>query len=50
MICKKTELTGFRNIEDAEVEFSDGVTVLVGGNAEGKTHSARASAGQKKRK
>ena len=42
MICKKTELTGFRNIEHAEVEFSDGVNVLVGGNAEGKTNMLEA--------
>lgn len=42
MICKKTELVNFRNIERAELEFSDGVNVLVGGNAEGKTNMLEA--------
>lgn len=38
MLCKKINLTNFRNIESAELEFSDGVNVLVGNNAEGKTN------------
>ena len=38
MICKRISVEGFRNIESADVEFSDGVNVLVGNNAQGKTN------------
>ena len=38
MYCKKIKLRGFRNIERAEVEFSEGVNILVGENAQGKTN------------
>lgn len=38
MICKRISVEGFRNIEAATVEFSDGVNVLVGNNAQGKTN------------
>lgn len=38
MYCKKIKLRGFRNIESAEVEFSEGVNILVGENAQGKTN------------
>ena len=38
MYCKKIKLRGFRNIESAEVEFSEGVNILAGENAQGKTN------------
>lgn len=38
MYCKKIKLRDFRNIEKAEVEFSEGVNILVGENAQGKTN------------
>ncbi len=38
MFCKKISCEGFRNIDSAEVEFSDGVNVLYGANAQGKTN------------
>ena len=38
MYCKKIKVTGFRNIDNAEVEFSEGVNILVGENAQGKTN------------
>ncbi len=38
MKCKSIEVTHFRNIEKAEVEFSDGVNLLHGDNAQGKTN------------
>ena len=38
MYCKKIKVSGFRNIESAEVEFSRGVNILVGENAQGKTN------------
>lgn len=38
MYCKKISVRDFRNIEDQSVEFSDGVNVLYGNNAEGKTN------------
>ncbi len=38
MYCKKINVTNFRNIHSAEVEFSDGVNILVGENAQGKTN------------
>lgn len=38
MIIKKLALQNFRNIANAEIEFSDSVTVICGNNAEGKTN------------
>jgi len=38
MYCKKISVRDFRNIENETVEFSDGVNLLVGNNAEGKTN------------
>ena len=38
MICKRISVEGFRNIETAEVEFCDGVNILIGNNAQGKTN------------
>ena len=38
MYCKKIKVSGFRNIESAEVGFSEGVNILVGENAQGKTN------------
>lgn len=38
MICKKIKIENFRNIEKAEVCFSDGVNILLGDNAQGKTN------------
>ncbi len=38
MICKSIEVKNFRNIETAQVEFSDGVNLLHGDNAQGKTN------------
>ncbi len=38
MYCKKVEVENFRNIEKAEVTFSEGVNILAGANAQGKTN------------
>lgn len=38
MYCKKISVRDFRNIEKAEVEFCEGVNILSGRNAEGKTN------------
>ena len=38
MVCNKVEIRNFRNSEFAEVEFTDGVNVLFGSNAQGKTN------------
>ena len=38
MYCKKITVRDFRNVERASVEFCDGVNVLVGENAQGKTN------------
>lgn len=38
MVCKKIAVSDFRNIEKAEVAFSDGVNILIGENAQGKTN------------
>ena len=38
MYCKKITLTDFRNIERAEVNFDEGVNILYGANAQGKTN------------
>lgn len=39
MICKKIQYKDFRNIENAEIEFCDGVNIFYGNNAEGKTNA-----------
>ena len=38
MLCNGIELTDFRNIETACVRFDEGVNVLYGQNAQGKTN------------
>ncbi|MBO5037243.1 MAG: DNA replication/repair protein RecF [Clostridia bacterium] len=38
MILKTLTLSGFRNIESARVEFDEGVNILCGNNAQGKTN------------
>lgn len=38
MICKRIQIKNFRNIKEADVAFSDGVNLLVGENAQGKTN------------
>ena len=38
MYCKKIKARDFRNIENAEVEFTEGINILVGENAQGKTN------------
>ena len=38
MICNRVEIKNFRNSEHAIVEFSEGVNVLLGSNAQGKTN------------
>ncbi len=38
MYCKKISVENFRNIEKCEVEFSPGVNILYGENAQGKTN------------
>ena len=38
MYCKKISVSNFRNIEKAEVSFSEGVNILSGQNAQGKTN------------
>ena len=38
MYCKKVSIKDFRNIESQEIEFCDGVNVISGENAQGKTN------------
>ena len=38
MYCKRISVESFRNIESCEVEFSPGVNILYGDNAQGKTN------------
>ena len=38
MYCKTVKTANFRNIEECKVDFSDGVNILVGENAQGKTN------------
>ena len=38
MIIHKCSAAGYRNIHEAEVEFCDGVNVLIGDNGQGKTN------------
>ena len=42
MICNKLFIENYRNIESAEIEFSPGVNILIGDNAEGKTNALEA--------
>lgn len=44
MVCNHIEVRNFRNIAEADVRFSDGVTVLWGENAQGKTNLLEAIA------
>ncbi|MBR5322913.1 MAG: DNA replication/repair protein RecF [Clostridia bacterium] len=39
MICKKIKFKDFRNIEEAEINFCEGVNIFYGNNAEGKTNA-----------
>ena len=38
MYCKKVKLNNFRNISECSVEFCDGINILAGENAQGKTN------------
>ena len=38
MECNRISIRNFRNIEEAEVEFDQGVNILYGDNAQGKTN------------
>ena len=38
MVCKEIEFTFFRNIESEKIEFKDGINVIYGENAQGKTN------------
>ena len=38
MYCKKIKLENFRNVESAEVSFTEGTNILIGQNAQGKTN------------
>ena len=38
MYCKTIKAENFRNIEECKVDFSEGVNILVGENAQGKTN------------
>ena len=38
MICNKIKVTNFRNAAEGEVEFCEGVNILYGNNAQGKTN------------
>ncbi len=38
MNCKRISVSNFRNIENESIEFSDGVNILIGENAQGKTN------------
>ena len=42
MKCSGIELTNFRNIEDEKISFSDGINVLWGKNAQGKSNALEA--------
>lgn len=38
MYCKKINIANFRNVENADIDFCDGVNILAGENAQGKTN------------
>ena len=42
MLIKNLELTNFRNYSSCRFEYQDGVNIVSGGNAQGKTNSAEA--------
>lgn len=42
MLLDQITLKGFRNYEDADIEFSNGVNVFLGSNAQGKTNMVEA--------
>ncbi|MBQ9117224.1 MAG: AAA family ATPase, partial [Clostridia bacterium] len=42
MYCRKIKYENYRNIESAEVSFSEGVNVFIGNNAQGKTNAIEA--------
>ena len=42
MKIKKIRVKNFRNIEECEIDFSDGVNLLYGNNAQGKTNIVEA--------
>ncbi len=42
MTCNKIKIDNYRNISSAEIEFSPGVNILIGDNAEGKTNALEA--------
>lgn len=42
MYCKKIKVKEYRNIESAELEFTDGINILYGPNGSGKTNIAEA--------
>ena len=42
MLIKNLELTNFRNYTNAKFEYADGINIVSGGNAQGKTNSAEA--------
>lgn len=42
MYIKKLSLKNFRNYESENIEFSDGINILTGANAQGKTNAAEA--------
>jgi len=44
MICRRITAEGFRNIASCDVTFSDGVNLLLGANAQGKTNLLEAVA------
>lgn len=39
MVLKKFKAKNFRNIEECDIEFSDGINLLYGNNAQGKTNA-----------
>lgn len=43
MIIKNISIKNYRNIESAEVEFADGINILLGENANGKTNAVEAA-------
>ena len=42
MQVKKISLTNYRNIDNANIDFSDGINILIGENANGKTNTIEA--------
>ena len=42
MLIKNLQLTNFRNYSEATFEYADGINIVSGGNAQGKTNSAEA--------